>query len=73
MMCSLPLQPTQLRRRVLLDNTLDFPLICRTVLLEQIVRVCLRRGLRVRFVQERLDAKQDLLDRDGGFPALFFV
>lgn len=45
-----------LRRRVLLDNHLDLLLISRLVLLEQVVSLCLRRRLRVDFVQQELNA-----------------
>jgi hypothetical protein len=61
------------RRRILPDNLLDLALICRLILLVQIIRVCLRRALGVDFVQQHLNAQQDLFDRDGGLPALFFV
>lgn len=67
------LPPSTLRRRIIPNNSLDFPLICRTVLLEQIECLGLRRRVWVGVVQQVLDPEQDLLDCDGGLPAFFFV
>lgn len=58
---------------VLLDNLLDTPLICRAILLEKVVGVGLRRGLRVRVIQQVLDSEKDLLDGDGRAPCFLFV
>lgn len=43
------------------------------VLLEQRVRIGVRRRRRVRLVEQVLDADQDLLDRDRRPPAFVFV
>lgn len=59
--------------RVLLDDLLHLLLVGGAILLEQVEGVSLGGRLRVRFVQQRLDAQQDLLDRDGWTPALLFV
>lgn len=64
---------TSLRRRILLHNTPHLLLICLAVFLEQVERVGLRGGLRVRLVEQRLDAEEDFFDGDGGFPAFLFV
>jgi hypothetical protein len=63
----------RLRRRVLLNNVLDLLLVRDPILLEQVERIGLRGRLRVRLVEQRLDAQQDLLNGNCGFPALFFV
>lgn len=67
------LSSSLLRRGVLLDDALHLLLVRLAVLLEQVERVGLGRGLWIRLVEQRLDAEQDLLDGDGGLPALFFV
>lgn len=59
--------------RVVLDNLLDLLLVRGAVLLEQVERVGLGGRLRVRLVEQRLDAEQDLLDGDGRAPALLLV
>jgi hypothetical protein len=60
--------------RSILPHNLPHSLFIRgAVLLEQIIRVRLRRALWVHLVQQHLDPEQDLFDRDGGFPAFFFV
>lgn len=61
------------RRRILLDDRPDLPIVSRAVLLEEIVRVRLRGRLRVRLVEQRLDAQQYLFDCDCRLPALLFV
>jgi len=55
------------------NDALDFSLICSLILLEQIVRVGLSWRFGIRGIQQFLDAKKDLLDRDSGLPSLFFV
>lgn len=70
---SLPPDPTSLWRRILLHNTPHLLLIRRSILLEQVERVGLRGRLWIRLVEQRLDAEQDLLERNGGLPALLFV
>lgn len=67
------LSSSLLRRGVLFHDALHLLLVRLAVLLEQVERVGLGGGLRVRLVEQRLDAEQDLLDGDGGLPALFFV
>jgi hypothetical protein len=62
-----------LRRRVLLDNALDPPLVLDFVLFEQVVGLGLGRRLGVRVVKQILDSQEDLLDRNGGAPCLFLV
>jgi hypothetical protein len=59
--------------RVFLHYVLDLLFVRRAILLEQVECVRLRRRLWVRFVEERLDTEEDLLDGDSGSPAFFFV
>jgi hypothetical protein len=63
----------RLWRRILLDDVLDLLLVGRPILLEQVERISLRRRLRVRLVEQRLYAQQNLLDRNRRLPAFFFV
>jgi len=67
------LRDDQLRRRILLHDVLNLLLVCRPIFLEQVERIGLRRRLRVRLVKQRLNAHQNILDRNRGFPALFLV
>jgi hypothetical protein len=60
-------------RGILLHDVLDLLLVCRPVLLKEVERIGLRGGLGVRLVEQRLYAEEDLLDRDRGLPAFFFV
>jgi hypothetical protein len=62
-----------LRRRILLDDVAHLLLVRRSVLLEEVERISLRRRVRVRLVEQRLDAEQDLLDRYRRLPALLLV
>jgi hypothetical protein len=62
-----------LRRGVLLHNRPDLLLVRNLVFLEQVERVGLRGRLGIRLVEQRLNAQQDLLDGDGGLPALILV
>jgi hypothetical protein len=61
------------RSRVFLNDLLDLPLICDSVFLEQVVCICLGGGFGVGLVKQFLDAKEDLFDGDGRFPAFLFV
>jgi hypothetical protein len=58
---------------ILLHDVLDFLLVCRAVLLEQVERICLRWRFRVRLVKQRLDTEEDLLDSNSRSPAFFLV
>lgn len=55
------------------DFTLNPLFIFSPILLEKIVCFGLRRRFGVRRIEEILDAEGDLLDGDGGSPALIFV
>lgn len=59
--------------RVVFHDLLHLAFVCRPVPPEHVIGFGLRRRFGVRVVQELLDADQDLLDRDGGSPGLFFV
>ena len=48
-------------------------LVCRPVLLEQIVGVGLRGRLGIGFIEQILDTEKDLLDGDRGSPCLLLV
>ena len=52
---------------------LHFPLIRSSIFLEKVVCVGLCWRFRVWVVKKILNTKQDLFDRDRGFPALFFI
>lgn len=67
------LQRPALHGRVLLDDLADSSLVCRAVLLEQIVGIGLRGRLGVRVIEQILDTQQDRLDCDGRAPGLLFV
>lgn len=62
-----------LRRGILLYDILNLLLVRGAILFEQIERIGLRRRLRVRLVEQRLNTEEDLLDGDGGLPAFFFI
>jgi hypothetical protein len=64
---------SNLRRGVLLNNSLDLALIRRLVLLVQIERVGLGGRFRVRLIEQRLNTEENLFDVDRGFPAFFFI
>lgn len=70
---SSPLPTGPLRRRILTDHAANALLIFNLVPLEQVVCVGLRGRFGVGVVEKILDAKQNLLDRDGWFPRLFLV
>ena len=61
------------RRRILPNNPPNLLLIRRAILLIKIIRIRLRRTLGIDFIQQHLNPQQNLLDRDGGFPAFLFV
>lgn len=63
----------RLHRRVLPHNLADAPLICRTILLEEVVGISLRGRLGVWVIEQILDAKKDLLDGDCGSPRFLLV
>jgi hypothetical protein len=67
------LRHDHLRRRILLHDVLNLLLVRRPIFLEQIERIGLRRRLRVRLIQQRLNAQQNILDRNRRFPALFLI
>ena len=62
-----------LKSRILPHNLPDLLLVRNFILLEQVIRVRLGGGLRVRVVEQVLDTEEDLLDCDCGFPGFFFV
>lgn len=64
---------SRLKRRVLPDNLLYSPFICRAVFLKEIVRVGLGRGFGVGIVKQILNAQKNLLYGNRGFPGFFFV
>lgn len=68
-----PADPELSGSRVLAHDTLDSLLVLDSVSLEEVVGLSLSRRLRVRVVEEVLDAEENLLHRDGGLPRLFFV
>ena len=61
------------RSGVVAHHLLHLLLVRLDILLEEVIRLRLGGRLRVRVVEEVLDAEQDLLDRDGGLPALVLV
>lgn len=58
---------------ILPHDALDPTFILLTIFLEEIVRLSLGWRLGVGVVEQVLNAKQDLLHRDGRLPCLFFV
>lgn len=58
---------------VVLDDLLDLLVVGDAILLEQVEGIGLGGRLGVRLVEQRLNSQQDLLDGDGGAPALVFV
>jgi hypothetical protein len=60
-------------RGILLDDVLNLLLVRRPVLLKEVERIGLRGRLGVRLVEQGLYTEEDLLDRDRGLPAFFFV
>lgn len=61
------------RRLVILDDLPHSLLVCSTIFLEEVVRLRLCGRLRVHFVEQHLNAEEDLFDGDGGLPGFFFV
>lgn len=61
------------RSRVLFDDLLDLTLVCSSIFLEQVICICLGGRFGVGFVEQFLDAEEDLFDGDGRLPAFFFV
>lgn len=59
--------------RILADYSSDSLLVLDLVSLEEVVCLGLGWGIGIRVVQKVLDSKQNLLDRDGGFPGFFLV
>lgn len=60
-------------RGILPDDAPDPLFVLGTIFLEHVVGVGLGGRVGVGVVQEILDAEQDLLDSDGGLPALLLV
>ena len=58
---------------MVLNNLLDPLLVAFSVLLEEVVGVRLGGRFRVRIIEEILNTKEDLLDCDGGLPALLLI
>lgn len=64
---------SHLRCRVVPDDTLHALLVLSAILLEHVVCLGLGGRVGVGIVQKVLDAKQNLLDGDGGLPSLLLV
>jgi hypothetical protein len=71
--CLVQLPVLRLRGRVVLDQGSNLLLVVGSVLLEQVERVSLCGRVGVGFIQKRLNAEENLLDCDGGLPALLLV
>ena len=61
------------RSWVVLHDALDLPLIGWAVLFEKVVGIGLCWGFGIRFIQQLLDAKEDLFDGNRWFPAFLLV
>ena len=61
------------RSLVVLDDLPHGLFVRNAVFLEQVVRLSLCGRLRVHFVEQHLNAEEDLLDGDGGLPSFLFV
>jgi hypothetical protein len=58
---------------VVLDDLPHCLLVCNAVFLEEVVRLSLCGRVWVYFVEQHLDAEEDLLDGDGGLPGFLFI
>jgi len=61
------------RRLIVPDHLLDLLLVRLGILLEQRVRIRLRRTVWIWLVQQRLHTEKDVLQRDRGLPAFVLV
>ena len=58
---------------VFFHDSLYFLVVSLSVLLEQVIRVSLRRRLGIWVVEQILNTDENLFDGNGGFPAFFLI